>query len=480
MVYTPQNVAAGLPSTWGALLSNAGQLQWQLRKVTDNTPVTSWVSVQTMGAFDGIAANPDFGPNCLAQSSYQWTSNEGIASTCPQGYPTAQVLISQYSVSSGAIIDYIRQLQPVYTTASDGTQTGQISVQVTERNLALSDCNDGILTNQGIFGAVLNETMDRYFYDLPLPAVQKVGSFNQSVTPPTTPYKLALAEQNQTKATLQNSIINPFSPTQLIATAAIPYLVPPVPPLTVTLADACAPYVITSSTLPSYMVSTYWPPTPTQGVLTCTGVKNQFTVDAGQLAGQCHGGSCNSSYVDAIGTFTQGTPGYSCQMTSQNYKGYLWNPVCIEYDGANTVSLFTPTLGGGGSSLGGQFTLPNQIGTTVPVCNAVNNTVYNGAYGFTNAYSTCTSYSNVTITSYSQTLLGYLTSNCWGYGGCSPSYAFFAPGVTPVSSSGSPIALSEIPISALLGSTFASLSFTGGWGNAQDITNNWATMCPGP
>jgi hypothetical protein len=75
------------------------------------------------------------------------------------------------------------------------------------------------------------------------------------------------------------------------------------------------------------------------GVVTCTGTDKVLTVDFGVIAGQCHGGSCNSNYFDLSLTFVQGTPSSNCRYLAQNYKGVLWEYTCAEYDGNNKISI---------------------------------------------------------------------------------------------------------------------------------------------
>lgn len=422
MRYTPANVSDGLPADWGALLKQAGQVQWQLRKIKDNTALTEWASAPNFGALDRVSSNPDMAPNCLADPSYRWTDSTGTTQRCPQGLPSAQGLITQYSVSGGAVIDYIRQLTPVY--ASDGT--AQVSVQLTERELALTDCNNGTLTNQGNFGATLKEQVDRYRYSPDTPPVTKISSASSAVTPPMTAYTKSMPEHNETKATLQNSIINPYASTaSLVSMNSVRNLVPPVPPLKVTMLNACDPYTITDSTIDQHMAVGNWPNlTPTQGSVTCSATKDQFWVNVGQSLGQCHGGGCNSAYYDMKAPFTQGVPEHWCSMTAQNYKSHVWNPYCLQYDGANTVKLYYP-----------------YISSAVKNCGPWNWYCLNTLYKLVN---------------HPQFSLDRDWLEC------------------DIDEIGNPYCYSR-PVAEYK----AQLTFSGGWQDVADITSHWSTICPG-
>ena len=455
MRYTPSSVSTALPAQWGSLVSQAGQMQWQLLKIKDGTAVTSLVSVPNYGVLDNLSSNPDMAPNCLADSAYTWTDSTGNVQVCPQGLTSAKTLILQYSASGGAIIDYVRQLTPVY--AANGT--AQVSVQVTERDLALTDCNNGTLTNLGNFGATLNEQIDRYQYSPSSPPATKISSVSAAVTPPTTTYTKTLVEQNQSKATLQGTIINPFAtPSALVDSASVPQLVPPVPPLKVTLQNACAPFQITSSTINRVTGS---PLQTTQGVLTCNGSQNQFTVNAGQDPNQCHGGSCNSGYLDMIATFTQGQADYFCSLTARNYRGYGYDDVCLVYDGANTVSFGFPT--GVYSEVDTGITMQGCImGYFCPTLHKFAGASPGQYLPESTALTQAYAWQNVT--------------QCTGsYGANCTTTSEYLPVYTTISNG----AYSSVTVPAIGISIYASLTFTGGWGSNQDITSNWATICPG-
>lgn len=154
MLYTSLAAEAGLPSTW--TYADAGVLKWQLRK-RDGTPATSWVSVNTGGAFDEADADSEFKVNCLASNT---------TAGCPTGYVDAKTLIAE-TASASAVIDYVRKVAPAYDESQDPS-TGaiiyqpQMSVSYDRREYDRTGCSSGNFRNIGRKGYTLKTTVDRY------------------------------------------------------------------------------------------------------------------------------------------------------------------------------------------------------------------------------------------------------------------------------------------------------------------------------
>ena len=220
VTYTPKSVATGLPTSWA--YSGAGILKWQLRK-RDGTPQTSWVSVDTNGAYDAPTTNGvdiDFGLKCLADK----TSSLG----CPTAYLDTKTLITN-TASMGAIIDYVRQVAPVYDSSTDASsgatvQTPRVSVSIDTRTLTPTDCTNSTYRNTGSYGFTLNSNVDRYTVNEDMTTPQFVQRFTSTSTSPTSSYDLTVAT-TLSSAQLQAQVLNPFdTSTGLVAVSVVPYL----------------------------------------------------------------------------------------------------------------------------------------------------------------------------------------------------------------------------------------------------------------
>jgi hypothetical protein len=203
LTYTPMTVSTGLPSSW--TYPDAGLLKWQLRK-RDGTPATPWASIQTNGAFDDRDnGDTNFGVNCLGDAQ--------IYPDCPVGYIDAKTLISQNS-ASGAIVDYVRRLAPVYTTTTDGNgqpiQQARVSVSVNTRNYTPSDCTHGKYQNAGQYGFTLQSTLDRFVLSEADKTPNLVNSYTSYSISPTQSYDYTIQVTNEKTSTLQSLILNPF------------------------------------------------------------------------------------------------------------------------------------------------------------------------------------------------------------------------------------------------------------------------------
>ena len=214
ITYTSKALAAGLPSTWA--FSDAGILKWQLRK-KDGTPQTSWVNIDTQGAYDEPVANgsdPNFGVNCLADKS-----NSPL---CPTIYTDAKSLMSSTS-SNGAIIDYTRKLQPQNTLLPDGSQQPNMAISFDTRALHHNNsCTNGTLRTAGRYGLTLTNTFDRFVLDETTSFPSLVNRSTSNSFSPTQGF-----DYTQTTALsisqIQALVINPFDPSgPLVSTAAVP------------------------------------------------------------------------------------------------------------------------------------------------------------------------------------------------------------------------------------------------------------------
>jgi hypothetical protein len=216
ITYTSLQATQGLPSTWK--YTDAGLMKWQIRR-KDGTPVTSWVTINTNGAFDTPeSGDTNAGLNCIV--------NKNSSSACITSYVDAKQLIAD-SNSNGAIIDYVRQLQPLYDTTID-TATGntvqspRMSFAINTRTLTPSDCSHAQYRNAGTYGFTLQSTVDRYTLREGENAAQLAQRFNTTSLSPTQPFDLT---QNTSLHSndLQGLVINPFdSNGALISTATLP------------------------------------------------------------------------------------------------------------------------------------------------------------------------------------------------------------------------------------------------------------------
>jgi hypothetical protein len=251
VTYTPKSVATGLPSSWA--YSGAGILKWQLRK-RDGTPQTSWASVDTNGAYDAPTSNGvdiDFGLKCLADKS----SSLG----CPTAYIDTKTLITN-TASMGAIIDYVRQVAPVYDSTIDASsgatiQTPRVSVSIDTRTLTPTDCTNTTYRNTGSYGFTLNSNVDRYTVNEDMTTPQFVQRFTSTSTSPTSSYDLTVST-TLSSTLLQSQVINPFDTSAgLVAVSVVPYLTYLAP---LTVADTSDIGVISTSTAANFTYNTYW------------------------------------------------------------------------------------------------------------------------------------------------------------------------------------------------------------------------------
>ena len=237
VTYTAKRAASGLPSAW--TYPDAGILKWQLRR-RDGTPVTTWTSVDTGGVYDEPSASgsdPDLGVNCLA--------NKAISPGCPQNVIDVNTLMAMSS-SSSAIIDYVRQIEPIYDNATDPatgapTRVARIAISVDSRTLTPNDCVNETYRNTGQYGFALATTLDRYTV-LPSSYPVLVNRYTTTAMSPTQSYDFSTST-SLTTSQLQTQIINPFNANgPLVPTSTISYLTNLAP---ITVIDTSSPLEIT-------------------------------------------------------------------------------------------------------------------------------------------------------------------------------------------------------------------------------------------
>lgn len=250
LMYVPKAVDSGLPSSWS--YPDAGQLKWQLRR-KDGTPVTSWTTVDTAGAFDepsGTNVDPDKGMRCIV--------NKASDPSCPTGYVDAKGLVADYG-SLGAIIDYVRKVQPVYDEVNDPDRAGEkmyqprMSLSYDTRSLDSTGCSNNTYRNVGRYGFTLSTVVDRYFYDESIGVPYQVNRFTGTSISPTQNFDITQATTYRSSQ-LQGMAFNPVdSGNPLVAASTLPgviYLAPITvnsTPANVSVVGANVPYSITQS-----------------------------------------------------------------------------------------------------------------------------------------------------------------------------------------------------------------------------------------
>ena len=207
-VYTSRAVAAGLPASWA--YPDGGKFKWQLVK-KDGTPMTAMTTVDVMGAFDAptvtddVGFDPNLGVKCLADLTSSATC------TAPAGFQDLKTLISSTS-ASGAIIDYLRKLEPAYTDKGDGTKQANMAISFDTRNLTHNNsCTNGTFRTAGRYGFTLNSNYDRFSYNSTIGTPVLMSRSTSNSFSPTQSFDLSQATSS-TISGLTNLAINPFEP----------------------------------------------------------------------------------------------------------------------------------------------------------------------------------------------------------------------------------------------------------------------------
>lgn len=182
-IYTPKNVASGLPTGWA--YPNAGTLRYQILKSKDNSLVQDWVTVNVNGAYDdpvqtvnsGAQVDPDAGLKCLVNNT---------SGGCVTGYTDLVTLLGQTG-SVAAVLDYTRQLQPTMQSNADGTVSPKSAVSYDQRNWSWTTCT---YQNVGNLGMELNAQTDRYLV-MPTGKYSQMGTASQKTQAPTQPFNIS-------------------------------------------------------------------------------------------------------------------------------------------------------------------------------------------------------------------------------------------------------------------------------------------------
>lgn len=257
MLYTSKAVATGLPASWA--WPDAGKLQWQLRRL-DGTPVTSMTTIDTAGAFDEPATDgdPDWGVKCLTDFT--------VDATCPKTFTSAKSLVEQTS-SMGAIVDYVRMVQPVYDEVPDPAAPSEtayvprMSLSYDQREVSYTACAVGTYRNAGRYGFTLSTIVDRYMVAEGGSKPLLANRFTGTSISPTQTFDRSVPVTLKSSA-LQPLVISPFDQSSSLVsyltlpgvTYIAPLTVPSVPPTAVEI--TWTNQVLSSSVVPVYLQQT--------------------------------------------------------------------------------------------------------------------------------------------------------------------------------------------------------------------------------
>lgn len=156
VVYWSMAASSDLPAGWA--YQQAGQLEWRVVDAAF-TPLTSWSSIQTGGAYD--ESETDQSTN--SQALLCLVDRTGL-SGCP-GTTNVRDLMDQAG-ASGSMLTYVRQLHPVYQPIPDGSGDVQpvISYEYDQRNWMCT-----YLENKGSVGYELTGSVDRFYVSVAAP-----------------------------------------------------------------------------------------------------------------------------------------------------------------------------------------------------------------------------------------------------------------------------------------------------------------------
>lgn len=217
-IYTPKNVASGLPTGWA--YPNAGTLRYQILKSKDNSLVQDWVTLNVNGVYDdpiqtvnsGAQVDPDAGLKCLVDKS---------SGGCVTGYTDLVTLLGQTGAVA-TVLDYTRQLQPTMQNNADGTVSPKAAVSYDQRNWSWTTCT---YQNIGNLGMELNAQTDRYLV-MPTGKYSLMGQASQKSQAPTQPFNISAGVSPSYVSTLSSYVFDPISAGNPITQAgAIPGVV---------------------------------------------------------------------------------------------------------------------------------------------------------------------------------------------------------------------------------------------------------------
>lgn len=173
-VYQPKAVVDGLPSNWASLYPYAGKVRYMvLNKRFEQ--LTTIMEIQTNGEFDADRSGNNDKVSCLMDMRY---------AGCAAGTIDMRTLMDKWG-ASGVFLDYIRQLEPVYTTDSNGDQVAQGAISYDTRILSCEK-----LKNSGFYGYLLTLSAERYYGEptFPLVTYKPMQQFQAKAISPTEPF----------------------------------------------------------------------------------------------------------------------------------------------------------------------------------------------------------------------------------------------------------------------------------------------------
>ena len=137
--YSQAHVYKGLPEEWN--LQDAGKVTWQLFQMdlssSDSgfTPVGSPTIFDTGGTYD--------------EPQWKWNADTNTADPPPPDMDGGVRKLAQWSQKHAdalnakiILMDYGRTVQPVWKESEDGTLTAEIAVNVDQREVKISTCDD--------------------------------------------------------------------------------------------------------------------------------------------------------------------------------------------------------------------------------------------------------------------------------------------------------------------------------------------------
>lgn len=326
--YVPRQLASGLPAQWTYL--DSGRLHWQ-RVSLQLQPLAPPQSIDTGGAFDapspsaGAAQDPDAGLACLI--------DRRARPDCPAGLPDVVGLIDTQG-ASWALVDYARELQPVYDlqVAADGgvEQVARAGLAVRRREVSRGDCTSGArFRNSGQLGVLLEALTDR-IHVTPDGRSAPIARLRDSWMSPVHEYDHTRPVSDAGPTALSPYIIDPLAPqSPLLVAASVPGL-RELAPVDAVGTDPAAHARWRSA--PGGIARIDIEVTcPEPGRWVARATISPWT--------RCYGGGCNSTYLPRELTFARGRAAIAdWAWTAYTYRGQPWEPQRIDYDGADTLS----------------------------------------------------------------------------------------------------------------------------------------------
>jgi len=214
--YSQAHVYKGLPEEWN--LQDAGKVTWQLFQMdlssSDSgfTPVGSPTIFDTGGTYD--------------EPQWTWNADTNTADPPPPDMDGGVRKLAQWSQKHAdglnakiILMDYGRTVQPVWKESEDGTLTAKLVVNVDQREVKISTCDEQTVDyiNRGTYGAMLNTPRDYYFVTQGTP--QKIGEAEKTSLSKSHAYtqkgryRVPRGKIAYLKVLLAKIIVNPFAQT---------------------------------------------------------------------------------------------------------------------------------------------------------------------------------------------------------------------------------------------------------------------------